>query len=63
MESKIGTCKVGRDSGMVKSVVKAVTGRHSVFLKVTTYYKELGWMSAYFEGENLFELKNFVFMK
>ena len=50
---------------MVKAVVKAVTGRHSVFFKVTTGYgaKDIGWMAGYFEGKNLFELKNFVFMK
>ena len=60
---EIGTCKVGRDSGVVTSVVKNVTGRHSVFFKVTTHYKELGWMAGYFEGKNLFELKSFVFTK
>jgi len=60
---EIGTCAIGRDNGVVKAVVKNVTGRHSVFFKVTTGYKELGWMSGYFEGRTLFELKNFVFMK
>ena len=35
---------------------------YTVF-KVSTYYKELGWMAAYFEGRSLFELKNFVFTK
>ena len=60
---EIGTCAIGRDNGVVKAVVKNVTSRHSVFFKVTTGYKKLGWMSGYFEGRTLFELKNFVFMK
>ena len=62
---EIGICKVGRDSGVVKSVVKAVTGRHSVFFKITTGYgvEKIGWMASCFEGKSLFELKNFVFMK
>ncbi len=60
---EIGTCTIGRDSGIVKTVVKNVTGRHSLFFKISTGYKDLGWMSGYFEGRTLFELKNFVFMK
>lgn len=60
---EIGTCAIGKDSGTVTATVKNVTGRHAVFFKVTTGYKELGWMSGYFEGRSLFELKNFVFTK
>ena len=60
---EIGSCAIGKDSGVVKTVVKKVTGRHSIFFKITTGYRNLGWMSACFEGRCLFELKSFVFMK
>lgn len=58
---KIGSVKIGHDSGTVNTVVKAVTGRHAVFFKVTTAYG--GWTRTYFENKALFELKSFVFMK
>ena len=58
---EIGCVHVGLDGGVLKGIVKAVTGRHAVFLKVTTPYN--GWTSTMFEGRQLFELKQFVFMK
>ena len=58
---EIGSVKIGHDSGTVNTVVKAVTGRHAVFFKVTTAYG--GWTKTYFENKALFELKSFVFMK
>ena len=58
---EIGCIDIGHDSGVVKTIVKAVTGRHSVFFKVTTDYS--GWMGEMFKGRTLMELKNFVFMK
>ena len=58
---EIGSVKIGHDSGTVNTVVKAVTGRHAVFFKVTTAYD--GWTKTYFENKALFELKSFVFMK
>ncbi len=58
---EIGCVHVGLDGGVLKTVVKAVTGRHAIFLKVTTPYG--GWTGTMFEGRQLFELNQFVFMK
>lgn len=59
--TEIGSCKIGRDGGVVSTTVKNVTGRHAVFFKVTTEYS--GWTAEFFKGRQLFELKSFVFMK
>lgn len=59
--TEIGSCRIGRDGGMISTAVKNVTGRHSVFFKVTTEYS--GWTAEFFKGRQLFELKSFVFMK
>lgn len=58
---EIGCLDIGHDSGNYSCVTKAVTGRHAVFLKVTTDYS--GWTGGFFEHRKLFELKSFVFMK
>ena len=58
---EIGQCAIGHGSGPVETVVRSVTGRHAVFFKITTAYE--GWMASFFEGRQLFELKQFVFMK
>lgn len=58
---EIGVCPIGRNGGEITAVVKAVTGRHAVFFKVGTDYG--GWTADYFAGRNLFELRDFVFMK
>lgn len=58
---EIGCLHVGLDGGTLNTVVKAVTGRHAVFFKVNTPYS--GWTGTMFEGRQLFELKQFVFMK
>ena len=58
---EIGCIHVGTDGGVIHGIVKAVTGRHSVFFKVTTNYQ--GWMAGEISKRPLFELKQFVFMK
>lgn len=58
---EIGSCDIGLDDGVLHTIVKNVTGRHSVFFKVTTDYE--GWMGEMFNGRNIFELESFVFMK
>ena len=58
---EIGVLDIGRDSAVINGVVKAVTGRHSLFFKVSTQYG--GWTGEFFKGRQLFELKSFVFMK
>lgn len=59
--TEIGVCEIGHDSGTISTIVKNVTGRHSVFFKVSTDYT--GWTADYFKQRQLFELKKFVFMK
>lgn len=58
---EIGVCEIGMDSGVVSCITKAVTGRHALYLKITTGYS--GWTGDFFKGRNLFELKSFVFTK
>lgn len=59
---EIGSIQIGHDSGIVSTIVKNVTGRHSVFFTIDTKYNE-NWTSEYFVNRCLFELKSFVFMK
>ncbi len=58
---EIGCVHVGMDGGNIHAIVKAVTGQHALFFRVTTEYK--GWTGEMFKGRQLFELKQFVFMK
>ncbi len=58
---KIGSVVIGHDSGVVETIVKAVTGRHSVYFRIDTDYS--GWMGEMFKERTLFELEEFVFMK
>ncbi len=58
---EIGVCSIGHDGGVVETSVKCVTGRHSVYFKVTAGYS--GWTGEYFKNRCLFELKAFVFTK
>ncbi len=58
---EIGCLDIGRNGGTLTTVVKAVTGRHSVFFKVTTDY--VGWPAGCFKNRALFALKKFVFTK
>lgn len=59
---EIGSVSIGRNGGVLNTAVKAVTGRHSVFFKVTTNYAD-DWTGEPFKNRCLFELKSFVFMK
>ncbi len=58
---EIGVCDIGHDGGCICTVTKCVTGRHSLFFKVTTDYS--GWTADYFRSRCLFELESFVFVK
>lgn len=61
-DTEIGQLKIGRDGGTVTSKVNIVTGRHSVFFKISTEYPD-DWAGESFKQRCLFELKSFVFMK
>ena len=58
---EIGKCIIGASSGTYTSVVKNVTGRHSVFFKIEHNYT--GWFVDWYKERHLFELESFVFMK
>lgn len=58
---EIGSCAVGHGGGVVETKVKCVTGRHSVFFKVTADYS--GWTGEFFKNRCLFELESFLFTK
>lgn len=59
---EIGTCKIGHDDAIVTSRVEKITGRHALFLKITTDYPS-DWTGNLLKERCLFELKSFVFMK
>lgn len=60
--AEIGQIRIGRNGGVLSERVKAVTGRHSVFFKVSTEYPH-DWSGESFRNRCLFELKAFTFMK
>ena len=59
---EIGTFHVGLSGGIVKTIVKKVTGVHSVYFIVKDVYGS-GWTANMFKGRQLFELNAFVFKK
>ncbi|MDE7284665.1 MAG: family 43 glycosylhydrolase [Lachnospiraceae bacterium] len=61
-DEEIGQLRIGRNGGIITSRVKAVTGRHSVFFRISTEYPD-DWSGKQFKSRYLFELKSFVFMK
>ncbi len=58
---EIGRCTIGSASGVYSTVVKNVTGRHSVFFVIEHNYT--GWFVDWYKDRHLFELESFVFMK
>ena len=58
---EIGICDIGTASGVYKTKVKNVTGRHAVYF-ICKHTVE-GWMAGYFTDKPLFELNHFVFLK
>lgn len=58
---EIGRVTVGPSDGIVRTAVKALTGRHAVYFipEITTE----GWMRGFFEERKLFEFCSFVFLK
>ena len=58
---EIGRIPFGEDSGVIGGRVKAVTGRHAVFMVVEDSY--VGWFASELKGRRLLDLEEFVFMK
>ena len=57
----IGEVRVGLSDGVYKGKIKAVTGRHALFFRVT--HETEGWTAPYFDEKQLFEFESFVIMK
>ena len=60
-KNEIGVVEFERDSTILKTKVKHVTGRHAVYLIAKSHYK--GWSACYFENRQLFDLMAFQFCK
>ena len=58
---ELGTVDFAEDSGVIGGRVKAVTGRHAVYLVAESGYE--GWFAGEMKGRQLFMLDSFVFMK
>lgn len=58
---ELGTVDFAEDSGTAGARIKAVTGRHAVFLVAESGYE--GWFAGEMKGRQLFMLDGFVVMK
>ena len=58
---EIGVCFTDTQDGVYKASVKNVVGRHSIYLAIEHAYHE--WSAQMFDGRNIFDLHEFVFMK
>ena len=58
---ELGTVDFAEDSGTAGARIKAVTGRHAVFLVAESGYE--GWFACEMKGRQLFMLDGFVIMK
>ncbi len=60
---EIGSCVIGAGDRIVKCPVKAVTGRHAVFMIAESAHEGWDWTKDYFVNRQLFDLEAFVFTK
>lgn len=58
---EIGSCQIGANDGVYKAAVKNVCGRHAVYFVVNHNYS--GWFVDAFADRNLFDFKEFTFLK
>ncbi|MBR1864774.1 MAG: family 43 glycosylhydrolase [Ruminococcus sp.] len=58
---EIGELEIGMDSGVYRTKVKNVTGRHALYFKPCHGIE--GWMKPNYDAKNLFEAEEFVFLK
>lgn len=58
---EVGVCEIGTGDGVYRTKVDNITGRHSLYF-IAEHGVE-GWTKGYFDGKQLFELREFVFMK
>ena len=60
---EIGTVEIGLGDGVCRGRVKAVTGRHALYLTAEAHTPKEGWTRRFFEGRTICELEEFVFLK
>jgi arabinoxylan arabinofuranohydrolase len=60
---EIGCCDIGANDAIVNTLVKSVTGRHSVFLVFEDAYNCWDWARGSFVDRPICELDGFVFHK
>lgn len=58
---EIGTVDFAQSSGVIGGRVKAVTGRHALFIRVEAGYD--GWFAHEMKGRQLLQISEMVFMK
>lgn len=60
-DEELGVVKVGREDENISTRIKAITGKHAVYFKITTDYNV--WSAEPLKSRALFELVSFVFSK
>lgn len=60
---EIGSCDIGPNDGVLDTVVKCITGRHSVYFVFEDGYNCWDWAKKAFEDRPICELDGFVFHK
>jgi len=58
---ELGTVGFAEDSGVIGGRIKAVTGRHALFIRAESGYE--GWFAGEMKGRQLLMLDSFVIMK
>ena len=58
---ELGVCEIGTGDGIYKARLRPLTGRHSIYFVAD--HKITDWTAQFFEGKELFELSEFVFIK
>ena len=58
---ELGVLDIGTGDGTYKCRIKNITGRHSIFFVAD--HRITDWTAQFFEGKQLFELVEFVFIK
>ena len=58
---EIGSVAFGENDGVISGKVKALTGRHAIYLRAEAGYE--GWFADSMKGRELFQLEKFVFVK
>ena len=61
LDSEIGCAEFAEGDAVLSARVKALTGRHAVFMRAESGYE--GWFADSMKGRQLIQLDEFVFIK